>query len=204
MTSPMLTAPAPIQMTHTLDAFDCGEESLNRWLKERARKREETHSARTYVTCVGDVVVGYSCLASGAVTRAGAAKSLQRNMPGPVPVMILGRLAIDRSHQGQGIGQALLRDAILRTLSVSELAGVVALLAHALNEQARQFYLRYEFLVSPLGPMTVMLPLKRARQELLAVDAPSPVVSSAALEMCEVPLSIPPGADRTRVVECPG
>lgn len=168
MTEPVFTAPTPIQVTHNLDTFDCGEESLNRWLKERALKSEKAQSARTYVVCADGVVVGYYCLASGAVARAGAAKPMQRNMPDPIPVMILGRLAIDRSYQGRGVGQALLRDAILRTLSVSELAGVVALLAHALDEQARQFYLRFEFLVSPLDPLTVMLPLRKARQHLLA------------------------------------
>lgn len=166
MTAPILTSPKPIGQTHLLDAFDCGEETLNYWLKERALKSEGALSARTYVVCEGDVVAGYYCLASGAIARAGAAKLLQRNMPDPIPVMILGRLAIDQTYQGQGIGQALLRDAILRTLSVSEHVGVVALLAHALHEEAKRFYLRYEFLESPLDPLTVMLPLRKARQDL--------------------------------------
>lgn len=161
-----LAPPAPISDTHDLDAFDSGEESLDHWLKERARKSEGDYAARTYVVCEGDTVIGYYCLASGAVARASAAKPMQRNMPDPVPVMILGRLAIDKHHQGQGIGQALLKDAILRTLAVSEQVGVVALLAHALHEQAKRFYLRYEFLESPLDPLTVMLPLKKVRQDL--------------------------------------
>lgn len=165
MTDSILTPPVPISDTHNLDAFDCGEETLDRWLRERALKSEGAYSARTYVVCEGDVVVGYYCLASGAVARADAAKPLQRNMPDPVPVMILGRLAIDHGYQGQGIGQALLRDAIYRTLSVSEQVGVVALLAHALNDEAKRFYLRYEFLESPLDPMTVMLPIRKIRQD---------------------------------------
>lgn len=166
MTQAPLTPPTSITEEHNLEPFDCGEESLNYWLKERALKSEVSHSAKTYVVCEGNVVVGYYCLASGAIERAGAAKPLQRNMPDPIPVMILGRLAIDQNIQGKGIGQALLRDATLRTLAVSERVGVVALLAHALNEDAKRFYLRYEFLESPLDPLTVMLPVRKIRQEI--------------------------------------
>jgi GNAT superfamily N-acetyltransferase len=168
ITGPSLTPPVPIDESHDTTSFNCGEETLGRWLRERALKAEGTHSARTYVVCDGSTVVGYYCLSTGAVVRASAAKSLQRNMPAPLPVMVLGRLAIDQQYQGHGIGQALLRDAILRTLAVSGQVGVVALLAHALNEQAKQFYLRYEFIQSPLEPLTMMLPLRKAIQELRA------------------------------------
>src|SRR5690606_23134304 len=95
MTETALTPPVPITETHDLNQFACGEETLDRWLKERALKTEGSHSARTYVVCSGQTVVGYYCLATGAVVRATATKSLQRNMPDPIPVMVLGRLAID-------------------------------------------------------------------------------------------------------------
>lgn len=166
VTRPDLTPPVPINETHDIEPFACGEGTLDLWLKERALKTQGSQSARTYVVCDGSMVVGYYCLATGAVVRAGAAKSLQRNMPDPIPVMVLGRLAIDQRYQGHGIGQALLGDAIRRTLAVSEQVDVVALLAHALNEQAKRFYLRYEFLESPLEPLTMMLPVRKALQAL--------------------------------------
>lgn len=164
--SASLTPPTPIDATHDLTAFRCGEETLDRWLKERALKTEGSHSARTYVVCDGVRVVGYYCLATGAIARASAAKPLQRNMPDPIPVMILGRLAIDRAYQGRGIGQALLGDAIRRTLAISTQVGVVALLAHALDERAKSFYRYFEFVESPIEPLTMMLPVRQALRAL--------------------------------------
>lgn len=87
-------------------------------------------------------------------------------MPEPIPVMILGRLAVDRRFQGEGFGKALLRDAILRTLQAAEIAGIRAILVHAKDENARQFYARFGFLPSPLDPLTLMQPLNDAREAL--------------------------------------
>jgi GNAT superfamily N-acetyltransferase len=160
------TAPAPLAPEHDLELFSCGEESLDRWLKERARKAEGVHSARTYVVCAGKQVVGYYCLATGAVVRSSAPKPLQRNMPDPLPAMILGRLAIDQNYQRFGLGRALLRDAVLRTANVARQAGIVALIAHAISPEAKAFYLRNEFEESPLEDMTVLLPLRKVYQNL--------------------------------------
>jgi GNAT superfamily N-acetyltransferase len=118
------------------------------------------------VICSGNAVVGYYCLAAGAVVRDEAPKPLQRNMPDPIPVMVLGRLAIDHRYQGRGIGKALLRDSILRVLQAAEIAGVKAILVHAISEDAKRFYLTHGFLESPIEPMTLCLPLATVRQAL--------------------------------------
>lgn len=107
--------------------------------------------------CSGNEVVGYYCLAAGAVVRGKAPGSVRRNMPDPIPVAVIGRLAVHADWQGQGIGAGLLKDAILRTVRLAEEMGIRALLAHALNEDAKQFYLRHGFSESPIESLTVML-----------------------------------------------
>src|SRR5262249_36484001 len=111
MTPASITRPERLGDAHDLETFDCGDASLNDWLRHRARKSEANGGARTYVVTSGGAVIGYYCLAAGAITRAGAPKRLQRNMPDPIPVMVLGRLAIDIRFQSIGIGTALLKDA---------------------------------------------------------------------------------------------
>ena len=166
MTASGLTAPAPLTVAHDLEPFDCGEPSLDDWLKRRAVKNGVGGASRTYVVCVGATVVGYYSLATGAVTRSDAPKPIQRNMPDPIPVMILGRLAIDRRYQSRGIGKALLRDAVLRVLQVADVVGVKAVLVHAISEEAKRFYLANGFLESPVDPMVLCLVLETARQAL--------------------------------------
>ena len=112
-----LSAPEPLAADHQLDDFACGQATLDGWLKARARKNEREGGSRTYVVCEGKAVVGYYALAVGSVIAAEAPGKVRRNMPDPIPVMVLGRLAIDQTRQSQGIGSALLRDAILRTLA---------------------------------------------------------------------------------------
>ncbi|MDO8466398.1 MAG: GNAT family N-acetyltransferase [Gallionella sp.] len=159
----MMQAPQPLAQIHDCSGFDCGEPTLNEWLKRRALANQITGASRTFVL-VGefDRVLGYYALAAGAVAHANATGAVRRNMPDPVPVMVLGRLAVDLSCQGKKLGAALLKDAVLRTVAVSENAGMRALLAHALNEPARQFYIQYGFSVSPVNPLTLMLPLRPA------------------------------------------
>src|SRR5688500_834720 len=128
MTDAGLTAPVPLTAFHNLAAFDCGAPSLNEWLTRQALKNEASGASRTYVVCRNDTVVGYYCLAAGAVVRTDAPKPMQRNMPDPIPVMVLGRLAVDLANQDQGIGKALLRDAILRVLRAAEIVGIRAIL----------------------------------------------------------------------------
>jgi GNAT superfamily N-acetyltransferase len=158
---PRLRAPERLTGRHDLSRFDCGDAGLNDWLKRRALKNEG-ESSRTYVVCAGDAVVGFYCLAAGAVIRAEAPKPLQRNMPEQVPVILIGRLAVDAAHQGQGIGAGLLKDALLRAIAIAEAIGVRAILVHALNGKAAAFYARYGFQPSPIDPQTLLLPMETA------------------------------------------
>jgi GNAT superfamily N-acetyltransferase len=154
-----LKAPEKLNEKHQLGDFSCGEVSLDLWLKQRAAKNEEMRASRTYVVCDGSKVIAYYCLAVGSVEHQRAPSKVKRNMPDHVPVMILGRLAIDQKWQGKGIGRALLRDAVLRTLQAAEFAGIRAMLVHALNDSARSFYLSNGFHQSPVDPMTLIVTL---------------------------------------------
>jgi predicted GNAT family N-acyltransferase len=156
----IVTVPAPLDGSHKTVVFDCGNDTLNDWLKNRALKNQESGASRTFVVCQNDRVVGYYALASGSVERMEVPKSIARNMPEPIPVMVLGRLAIDTSMHGQRIGSSLLKDALLRTLKVSQDIGVRAVLVHAISEDAKHFYQAYGFQVSPIDPMTLMLPIR--------------------------------------------
>ena len=154
------TAPTALTASHELSEFNCGNDALNDWLIKRALKNQSSAASRTFVICQDDRVIGYYALASGSVERVSPPKSIARNMPEPIPVMVLGRLAIDSNMQGQRSGSALLKDALLRTLSVSKNVGIRAMLVHAISEDARRFYLGYGFKVSPIDPMTLMLPVR--------------------------------------------
>ena len=167
MTFGGISAPTRLAVSHDVSRFDCGATSLNEWLMRRARQNEASGASRTYVVCVNDLVVGYYCLATGAIIRADAPKPMRRNMPDPLPVIVLGRLAVDRSYQGHGLGKALLRDAILRMLQAADIVGVKAMLAHAISEDAREFYIAHDFLGSPMDPMTLCLPVETARRALM-------------------------------------
>lgn len=157
-----LSAPSPLSAEHRLDGFICKEElTLEIWLKERAWKNESSGASRTYVVSVLSAVVGYYCLSAGAVSHEGAASSVRRNMPDPIPVIVLGRLAVHSDWAGHGIGRGLLKDAVLRSISVAETLGVRAMLCHALSVRAKDFYLKYGFTESPLDPMTLMLNISK-------------------------------------------
>lgn len=158
-----MQAPQPLVQVHDPSAFDCGEAVLNEWLKRRAFANQVTGASRTFVV-VGESnqVLAYYALAAGAVVHADDAGSVCRNMPDPIPVMVLGRLAVDRSCQGKQLGSALLKDAFLRTVCVSENVGIRALLVHAINDAAKQFYIRRAFQLSPVSPYTLMLKLPGA------------------------------------------
>ena len=153
-------APEPLSGSHGLDEFNCGEAALDEWLKRRAMVNQASGASRTFV--VADAqgrVRAYYALAAGAVSHELATSKVRRNMPDPVPVMVLARLAVDRGCQGEHLGAALLQDAVNRAVAVSHHAGVRALLVHALHEPAARFYDHYGFQVSPTHPMTLMLRL---------------------------------------------
>jgi GNAT superfamily N-acetyltransferase len=129
-------------------------------------KNQDSGATRTYVVCFGNTVVGYYSLAVGSIERRFAAGSIKRNMPEPIPVMILARLAVDQRHAGRSIGTGMLRDALLRTLQASDIAGIRALLVHALNERAASFYRGRGFTASPFDPLVLFLALDHARNGL--------------------------------------
>lgn len=161
-----LTAPAPLAPEHEFDDFDSGVGPLDDWRKKRARANEAAGASRTYVVCEGRQVVGYYSLATGSMLHRIATGSVRRNMPDPVPVALLGRLAIDRRRQGRGLGLALLRDAILRVVGAAETIGVRAMLVHAISDEARAFYEHWGFKPSPVDPMTLMITMDEARRML--------------------------------------
>jgi predicted N-acetyltransferase YhbS len=154
------TPPTALTGSHQVSEFDCGNDALNDWLIKRAMKNQSSGASRTFVICQDNQVVGYYALASGSVERMTSPKSIARNMPEPIPVMVLGRLAIDARMQGQRLGSALLKNALLRTLSVAKNVGIRAILVHAISENAKRFYVGYGFQVSPIDPMTLMLPIR--------------------------------------------
>ena len=155
-----LRPPEALSPGHKIDGFGCGEPQLDDWLRRRALANQLSGGSRTFVvTNEGGEVRGYYAMAAGAVSHQLATSGVRRNMPDPVPVMVLARLAVDRRAQGLHLGAALLQDAVNRAVAVSQNAGVRALLVHALHEKARQFYEHYGFQPSPTHPMTLMLRL---------------------------------------------
>ncbi len=157
-----VSAPLPLSGKHDFAEFDSGEPLLDNWLKRRALANQASGASRTFVVVdARQRVMGYYALAAGAVSHRASTGSVRRNMPDPIPVMVLARLAVDRGAQGKQLGGALLKDAVLRALSVAENTGVRALLVHAMHDNAKAFYLHYGFDVSPADPMTLILRLPR-------------------------------------------
>jgi GNAT superfamily N-acetyltransferase len=165
-----LKPPAPITADHELASFDSGESSLNEWLKKRAFKNHASGASRFFVLSAGADVIGYYSLSAGAISHEAAPKMMRRNMPNLLLVLLLGRLAVDKRYHNQGIGQALLRDAMLRAVNVAGDAGVFALLVHVLSDQAKQFYLSRGFVESPLQPMILYMTIETIRLILAEAD----------------------------------
>nr|WP_298059563.1 GNAT family N-acetyltransferase [uncultured Halomonas sp.] len=157
-----VTAPEKLTDEHDLSHFDCGVDSLNEFLRSKARSNQKSKASVTYVICAEDThdVVGYFSLTVGSVMRDEAPKPRQRRMPDPIPVAVLGRLAIDNRIKGQGIGVLLLRDAVLRAFYNSAEIGTPALIVNALDEQAAAFYQAFGFSPFPGNPLTLIMSLK--------------------------------------------
>jgi GNAT superfamily N-acetyltransferase len=154
-----------LRRDHAVEDFDCGREELNRYLVRYALLNQQAGAAQTYVGIVDEVVVGYHTLAVGHVTLEDAPGRLTKGLARhPVPIMLLARLATDRRWQSQGVGKALLRDAMLRTLQAAEIAGIRALAVHAKDEEARRFYEHFDFVPSPSDPMHLFVLLKDVRR----------------------------------------
>lgn len=155
-----LSAPVPLTAEHDLSVFDCGEPVLNDWLQHRALKNESRFS-RTYVVCEGARVVAYYCVSAGSVQRAAAPGKMRRNAPDAIPVSVIGRLAVSRDHAGKGLGADLLADALRRIAAASQSIGIGAVLVHAKDEAAKQFYLRCaEFIEYPVDSRILFLPIE--------------------------------------------
>jgi GNAT superfamily N-acetyltransferase len=159
----VVTPPEGLGEDHPLDAFNSRHGSLNAWLMEKAIHNQLEGASKTYVVCDGAAagrrVVGYYALAAGSVTHDQIPGRLRRNVPNPIPVVVLGRLAVDQAYEGQGIGSGLLKDAVARTLRTAQEIGIRAILCHAIDEAAKSFYLHHGFIQSPIEDLTVLLPL---------------------------------------------
>lgn len=160
-----LTAPALLNAEHRTDAFDCGQATLNTWLKRHALANQERGASRTYVVCAENRVVAYYAIAAGSIVHADAIGGVRRNMPEPVPVALIGRLAVDTSHQEQGIGKHLLQDAVIRIAQASDVIGIRAIVVDALDKQAKDFYEQYGFVSSPILPFKLMVTLEAVLRE---------------------------------------
>lgn len=161
-----LASPKLLADRHDLSAFASGEPALDDWLRRRARANQLSGASRTYVLARTDQVVGYYSLAAGAIAVTEALGRVRRNMPDPIPMAVLGRLAIDQAWQGRGLGRLMLRDAILRTGQAADIVGMRGVLVHALSPAAKRFYEGYGFRESPANPMTLMVSLQDAAATL--------------------------------------
>lgn len=166
MTTGAISRPLPLGEQHRLDTFSCGVASLDQWLMRRARKNQLTGASRTFVACEGRQVVMYYALASGAIMVDAAPGRFRRNMPDPIPVVVLARLAVDQRLQGKGMGRALVRDAALRVIEAADVIGIRGMITHAVSPEAKQFYEVMGFEPSPLDPMLLMITLSDLLQAL--------------------------------------
>jgi GNAT superfamily N-acetyltransferase len=158
--------PTHLDATHDLSGFDSGAPELDDWLRRRARANEAQGASRTYVVTAGRSVAGYYALATGSVAIQDATGSVRRNMPDPVPVVILARLAVDARYQRQGIGAGLVKDAVLRTIQAADIVGARAMLIHALSDEAKKFYEKWGFKASDVDPMTLMLTIAELKRTI--------------------------------------
>lgn len=152
-------APVPLEAHHLTEGFACGAESLDHWLKRRALKNQVQGASRTYVVCENNQVVAYYALASGAVLAIEATGRFRRNMPDPIPMVVLGRLAVDSSLHGKGFGRALVRDAGMRVLQAADVIGIRGMTVQALSDEAKVFYEHVGFEPSPIDPRLLMITL---------------------------------------------
>jgi GNAT superfamily N-acetyltransferase len=158
-----------LRRDHDVEDFDCGREELNRFLQRHAWQNQQAGASQTYVGLVGNAITGFYTLAVGQVTHDDTPERLTKGLARhPIPIMLLARLATDRRWQKQGVGRALLKDAMLRTLQAADIAGIRAFAVHAKDEEARQFYQHFDFVSSPTDPMHLFVLLKDVRRLVLA------------------------------------
>lgn len=155
-----LQAPEKLSAKHSLIDFSSGDCSLDEWLIKRALKNIKNRASQTFVICNDERVIAYYALSGGTISHKEAYKKLTRNMPDPIPVVTLGRLAVDVKFQKKGLGSALLRDALLRVLTVANNDfSIKAILVHAIDQKAINFYTSKGFHPSPINKSTLMISL---------------------------------------------
>lgn len=149
----IVTTPGLLTEEHVLQPFDCGNDVLNDWLRRRAIKNQYLNASRTFVICLEGTqrVVGYYSIATGSVSHSDLGRSLRQNMPDPVPVVLLGRLAVDVCTQGHNFGKWLLNDAVMRISNLAAQVGIKAIMVHAIDAKARAFYEYFGFVQSPIA-----------------------------------------------------
>jgi predicted N-acetyltransferase YhbS len=155
-----LVGPVLLTHAHRLSEFDCGDDTLNRWLTTKAAHNQGEGGSRTWVVLDDDRVVAYYASSTAVILRAEATRRAARNQPDPVPAVLLGRLAVDTKYQGQGLAAALLKHFIVKALEVAEVIGVRVLLVHAKDATAASFYARFGFEPSPIDELTMMVLVK--------------------------------------------
>lgn len=156
-----------LRRDHSIAAFDCGQEALNQWLRKHALQNQAAGAAQNYVGLVDGIIIGYYSLAVGQIEYIDAPERLRKGLAQhPVPIMLLARLAVNKNWQKQGVGRALLRDAVLRTMQAAEIAGIRALAVHAKDEQARRYYEQFDFVASPADPLHLLVLLKDIRKRV--------------------------------------
>lgn len=159
-----LSRPVPLDKRHDTGSFDCGVEALDDYLRRYALQNHQNRSARTYVALNDDRLIGYYTLANGSVSRAEVPARIAQGLSNyPVPITVLARLAVASSEHGKGIGQGLLKDALLRAFQASEIAGSRAVVTHAKDESAKAFYRKFAFVPSPLNELHLYLLMKDIR-----------------------------------------
>lgn len=161
-----LQPPAPLNSEHRLDGFSCGEITLDDWLRRRALQNQLSGASRTFVLCEDSDVVAYYALASSAVMATATTGNFRRNMPDPIPVVVLARLAVTEGLKGKGIGRALVQDAARRVVHAADAIGIRGMLVHALSQEAAAFYGKLGFQPSPLDPLTLMVTVPNLRSAL--------------------------------------
>ncbi|MDE2894022.1 MAG: GNAT family N-acetyltransferase [Chloroflexota bacterium] len=166
--TPEYRGPVLLTTEHRTESFDCGDASLNQWLRRRALRNQGDGSSRTWVVTLDDRVVGYYASSAAALARSEVPGRMRRNQPDPLPAMLLGRLAVDSEHQGRGLAGALLKHFLLKSLEVAQLTGLRLVLVHAKDRQVANFYAHFGFESSPFDDLTLMLLIKDIQSAALA------------------------------------
>lgn len=172
-----LAAPVPLTEHHELDSFNCSEPSLNDWLQKRARGNVASGGSNVFVCCDGNKVLAYYATSASSVLHSDVPKKLTRNMPNPIPVVLLGRLAVDASLEGKGVGRSLFKDAAQRVNAAADHIGVVAIVVHPISDQARHFWLKQGFVDCP-GEQRMMI---ATMKDIRAVIGAPPAFAIAAV-----------------------